>query len=530
MSCWETFLPLQMLRRMNKIIFWVLKILKPLWKKLGADADQLLAILKVKLILDDRKPIATWNTMSQKSAKKKGNRFTTVFIFFAALMMGFIFLIPVILFKNPYLGLTGYFSIFTLYLTLSLVTDFSRLLIDTKEKYILFPKPITGRTLFLARIIHMTIYLWRIIFPMSLLGWIFIAFKMGWVIALWLPVGVMLMSITALFFVMGIYILILKIASPTKFKSLLNGLQIVFSIFIFGSYMLIPRLLDRVEIIDPKPENIKWILALPPYWIASTFSWWGQIKESLPLGNRVLGLAAFVFPLLLLWVTVKYLAVTFINKMSDLDAVQSVPSNEPLNPLKKNVREKDSWAKRLSILLNKESGGRAGFFIAWIQTGRSRMFKMRMYPAFAYVPLYFVYIIFMQNKSSLSEIWAYLPETKSYLTLLYMSAFVVLQAANYLTYSDQFKAAWVYQLSFTPLPGTIMGGAFKAMMVKYMLPFFLFISAIVISIWGYGVIIDVLLAGVNITFYTLLLSRVSNRYLPFSRIEQMKNSVGKTFL
>ena len=110
-----------------------------------------------------------------------------------------------------------------------------------------------------------------------------------------------------------------------------------------------------------------------------------------------------------------------------------------------------------------------------------------------------------------------------HLLLLYMSSYVMIAAMNYLTISEQYKAAWVYYSTPIALPGKVMMGAFKAIWIKYFLPFFIVISAFVLYTWGTGVIIDILLAMVNVTLlFALCMARISHRHLPFSIMEQMK--------
>ena len=120
-----------------------------------------------------------------------------------------------------------------------------------------------------------------------------------------------------------------------------------------------------------------------------------------------------------------------------------------------------------------------------------------------------------------------------HLMLMYMSSFVMITALNYLTMSDQYKAAWVYYSTPIEKPGRIMIGAFKAIWVKFFLPFFILISIFVVYTWGVQTIWDVMLAFVNVTLFVSIIARISFRHLPFSIIEQMKQSgsrILKSFL
>ena len=104
-----------------------------------------------------------------------------------------------------------------------------------------------------------------------------------------------------------------------------------------------------------------------------------------------------------------------------------------------------------------------------------------------------------------------------------MSSFVMLNAMNYIAISDQYKAAWVYYATPVQVPGKVMIGAFKAVWIKYFLPFFIVISTFVIYIWGMTAVPDVILALVNVTLFLSCIARISQRHLPFSMMEQMKD-------
>jgi hypothetical protein len=120
-----------------------------------------------------------------------------------------------------------------------------------------------------------------------------------------------------------------------------------------------------------------------------------------------------------------------------------------------------------------------------------------------------------------------LPEKPVHLFLLYFSAFVMVTALNYVAISDQYKAAWVYYSTPVDVPGRVMIGAFKAIWVKFFLPFFAVLSTFVLYVWGPGVIIDVILAVVNVTLFVSGMARINIMHLPFSIIEQTKQSAGK---
>jgi hypothetical protein len=223
-----------------------------------------------------------------------------------------------------------------------------------------------------------------------------------------------------------------------------------------------------------------------------------------------------------MYIVIKRLAPQFSRRIAGIDAADNsgyiVPGSKQLKASK--------IYQKLANALNRSNEAKAGFMIAWLQTSRSRSFRMRVYPSFAFIPIYFVFIL-TQNNSSYNEAFQHLAENPRHLLLLYMSSFVMISALNYLTTSDQYKASWVYFSTPVQTPGNIMIGAFKAVLVKYFLPFFVLISIFILYVWGAAAVWDIILALVNVILFVSCMARVSYRRLPFSTAEEMKQGGGR---
>jgi hypothetical protein len=59
------------------------------------------------------------------------------------------------------------------------------------------------------------------------------------------------------------------------------------------------------------------------------------------------------------------------------------------------------------------------------------------------------------------------------------------------------------------------------------LPFFVAISLFTLWIWGWGVLPDICLAFLNVLLLSICMARISFRQLPFSSMEQAKQTGGK---
>lgn len=533
---------------MNRLLLYLIMLPQGLYKRLGADPIQLRAILDIKLKLDDRRPFSFGGQQNQLRRKKQNNkprrgllsflkkkgdptetpkqqkarRFSIFLGMFISFCMGFFYTFPLFAVKDPLSGLWMYYSFFLLLLSLTLISDFSTVLIDTRDKYIVLPRPVSDRTLFMSRLLHIFIYLFRIVLSMSLPGWVVLGIYYGWRAAVFFPVPLLLLVFTTLFVVMGVYLLLLRVASAERFKELLSYFQIAFSVILFGMSYLMPRALNAEAMQHFNIRGYSWAQAAPSYWLASTFSWVHVV-----IGPRLAlyGLLAVALPAICIWITIKYLAPQFSMRLAELDAVESGEGTTNQKPQSVKGRR---FYQRLALLLNTRPEAQAGFIMAWTQTARSRSFKMRIYPMFAYVPIYFIYLM-LQGGRPLREVWETLPGSGRHIVLLYMCSVVMLQAFAFMSISDQYKAAWIYRAVPLAEPGAIMAGSFKVVWVKYFLPFFGTVSVFVLAVWGITAVSDVLLALVNVTLFAACVVRVSYRRFPFSQIDHAATG-GSKFL
>lgn len=498
-----------------------------LWKMLGADVEQLHAILDAKLKIDNRKPISFGANKGRGGAKKKERRNTIGITMLLSLLSGLLYIFPIIItIDEPVLGLALFYTIFTFFFTFTLITDFANILIDTKDKIILFSRPINDETITLSRLLYIAIYLFRMGIPMAIPAWILFAVIKGWVGALWFPFPLLLNIFVVLLIVCGIYLTMIRLAGPRKFKDVLNYFQIAFSMIFFAWWMLSSRMIDPESLKDFNIAAFDWAKYVPTYWLATSWSWVDSTAKLIP-GTKWLSILAIIFPLVSLWATVKWLAPQFSRTLaaSDID-------DSPIVRDKTTEKTGGTPAKlynRLAGILNKTDTAKAGFIITWLQTSRNRNFKMRVYPTFAYVPVYFFFIL-MNNRRSFSDVWDGLAYSNKHIALLYMTFFVVIQALTYVTMSDQYKAAWVYYAAPVEKPGEVIAGAFKAIWAKFFLPFMLAIGVFVIVIWGTAAAFDVILATINISLFSAAMMRIAFRVLPFSKKEQIKDSGVKSVI
>jgi hypothetical protein len=102
------------------------------------------------------------------------------------------------------------------------------------------------------------------------------------------------------------------------------------------------------------------------------------------------------------------------------------------------------------------------------------------------------------------------------LLVIYFSSLMITTALSGIVMSDKYKAAWIYFITPIYRPGEIIGGAVKAVVVMFFAPFAMLALVLGISLVGYTVLPNILLAICNQLFIITIMSIASVRHLPFS--------------
>jgi ABC-2 type transport system permease protein len=498
---------------MNKVFLKLVMLPSGLWRGMGADTEQLEAILAIRLKMDDRKPLSFG-----RQAKKKAISNASFKTMFVSCLMGVIYTMFSYV-HDIIFSLTIYFGYVLIWLSIMLITDFSNVLFDVRDKFILVPRPVNDKTIVLSKLLHVFIYLFRIVIPLVMPEIIFLGIYHGWKSVVLFPIAVLCLLFMTLFAINFCYLLLIKYAAR-KFKEIINYFQIGVSVIFFAAIYLRPRSIDAEGNMVASIHQFKWIRFFPPYWIAVSWNFLGYKTEL--EGTQWLSILAIIVPLACLLLMIKWLAPQFGRNLNNLDISETseIKQGAVVTP----ASTKKRLYQKLANIFNRNDTAKAGFNITWLQTSRSRSFKMRVYPSFAYVIVYFVFLITKNSRSSFSEAWHDLPNQPNFIILLYMCVFVILNAMNYLYISDQYKAAWVYFSSPVDVPGKVLSGAFKALWTKYLLPFFLLLSAFTLVVWGWHTILDIILALVNVTLFAVCMISVGARHFPFSTAEQINQS------
>jgi ABC-2 type transport system permease protein len=129
---------------MNKIFLRFVEFLNPVLEKTGVDTDQLYQILRIKLLMDERRPRTGF--AARRNAQNNTKVQSPIAINILTLLMGTFIGVVLFLSNAPYVAQTLYFTVFTVMMALTLISDFTTVLMDARDQYILLPRPVNDRT------------------------------------------------------------------------------------------------------------------------------------------------------------------------------------------------------------------------------------------------------------------------------------------------------------------------------------------------------------------------------------------------
>ncbi|PKK38484.1 hypothetical protein BWI96_01555 [Siphonobacter sp. SORGH_AS_0500] len=215
-----------------------------LFRWLGVDYFMMRNIVEVKLMMDNRRNYATLGKNYQSG--DSNNRLLMVYglnALLGGIMSIFAFIIPSVLLTTTIL--LGYVIA---WVALNLISDYSELLLDSTDNTILLPRPVSDRTIWMARLVHLLLYLTLLALSIVLVPTLVMAFKLGLGYA---PVFLLLAlqaTLMAVFLTTLLYMLVVRFSSEERVKDMISYVQIGMSLLFTVGYQILPRLIPYQEL------------------------------------------------------------------------------------------------------------------------------------------------------------------------------------------------------------------------------------------------------------------------------------------
>ncbi|MDQ0089751.1 hypothetical protein J2T12_003164 [Paenibacillus anaericanus] len=469
-----------------------------LFEKSGIDYPVMRRILQTKLTMDARRV----PTIITKSSKKKdgkgapeGNQFIRslwLYILFGLMSTPFI-----LMGDNYIFQMSTVFGVFMFMILTSLISDFSAVLLDIRDRNILSTKPISRKTIAMAKTIHILIYMFFLTGAISGIPLVAGLIRHGVGFFLLFLLELILMDLLIVVITALVYLAILKFFDGEKLKDMINYVQIGLTISITIGYQLLIRMFGVVDL-EVVFHAKWWQFFLPPIWFGASF-------ESLLHGVNE--------PLFILF----SLLAVFVPIAAFLLYVKLMPSLERnlqklADPGGRSRKKKGFLLRRVTSLLCRDPQERVFFNFAWTMMGKEREFKLKVYPSIG-LSIIFPFIFLFSDFSGNGSLD--LVGTKKYL-LIYFCAILVPTLVIMLRYSAKYKASWIYQAAPISDHAPIYRGALKACLVRLLLPLFILDSCVFMILFGAVIIPDLIVVALSFTLYTVVCFACMRKALPFS--------------
>ncbi len=507
----------------NKVFLKLALLPSSVYKKMGVDQRALSAILHIKLTMDDRRLSPLQQARQRRSDKQISS--ATIITMVISAVFGLLYLIAFYIGSNIVTSMSFYFFMFFFMLSATLISDFTSVLIDVRDTFIILPKPVNDRTVLMARLLHIFIHICKLVLPMALPGVIYVGVQYGLLASFWMLVMIFLLTLLAIFFINAVYIVILRITTPQKFQNVISYFQIVFAIVIYASYQILPRMMETSGLATFDISQHAWANFLPMYWMAVG---WESLSNFQFTGNAVIfTIAGVLLPLVCIWIVIRFLAPSFNNKLA---LINSTADNQQ-NIQKKIIHQKRSFSDKLGKALTTTGAETAGFSFAWKMSARSRDFRLKVYPSIGYLVVLVVIFVMRSKDSNLQR----LQDTESnqfrflVIAAIYFMSLLLVTALSQMIYSEKYKASWIFYAAPVAYPGEVILGGVKATILKFYIPIVLVLTIAGVIFGGPSILPNILLGLFNQLLISTLLVYINFRHLPFSR-KQNNNSSGGTFI
>jgi len=480
--------------RLLKVLDWIRFIYRPL----GVDYEVVRKLLNVRLIMDERRsPAAVANAKKET----KGNRMLGMYILYA--MMGGVAGIILYSGLDLFYKMNAIFGIMMFMVGMTLIADFSAVLLDFRDKSILMSRPVDSRAVNAAKMTHILYYLLKITFSFALIPLAVSLFKYGVFFFLLFAVLSICVAGFLLFVTSILYFVILQIFDGEKLKDIINNFQIVLSLLMAVSYQFMGNLFIIVGRTTVVFKPVWWAVLIPSTWFSAPFCLLtGQLVGTM-IPYTVIGLAVTVLSVFLYFRVITPYFERNLQKLSDHRSEGNA-----------NGQKRKKIEHAISQFICRDKDENTFYRFTRNMISQERALKLRIYPSIGLgIVLPLIVFVRTMDWSSAGEMLSEIPKHTYYLNM-YMTIWMLAIVSVTLRFSDSYKGAWVFRTMPVSLNAAYRG-AFKGFFVKIMLPAFLAVSAVFLMLYGIRILMDVAIILLVLVLLSMAIYRICVSEPPF---------------
>lgn len=478
---------------MIKVVTQILQLLRGIFIRAGVDFERMLAIVTVKLTVDNRVDRSGRNKKTSNALWRQGVLLgISGAVFFVFGMVDSSFEIPLLLFHSYLL----------LMLMMSFMMEYSRLLFNRNDNHILQHLPVTSKTILVARLVTMLSYMFFLSGCMSVIPAIVIVFWQGLMSAGLFIISVFLNTLFTLLLANVIYLGVMRFISVEKFVRVMSYVQVILVAGVAMSYQLVGMVVRNFQVDMLHPET--WVYFTPPFYFVALTT---IVKQS-SIPALILALSGIAGVVLLGFITVVYLAPYFSVKIGKIDE----------HALESKARKmgKERWLHGLARVFARGSLQASGFVLGWRLTRDNLRFRQGILPMIIYTIFLAFFFIYQGSRDGIGGAGYYMP--------LYMASMVAIGVQMHMSTTEKEDLLWVYRSKPLARPGALILGSYKALYVKYYLPVYVLLSVVFIVRSDWIILPDLLFILAMSTFVSYVYLWFSGMLFPFSKERGTMNS------
>lgn len=413
----------------------VLDLFKPLFNGLKVNYEKLRAILKAKLIMENRRTSAFSNSFSGQESNGKISQFFQnsnffkrgyiLFLIYGLILAGLCASIDDIKIRYTVLFAVGMFLFFA-----GIIVDFTEVLIDTRDRDILLYKPVGEKEINLARLISLIIYVVKLALIMFGPALLLTIVKRPQEVPI-LLVEVVMLSVSLVMFEYIFYYVLFRIFKNLNIKSIITTVQVLIFVVLMIGFQVFGHIVDKEMAIKIfSSEAFKYLFI--PMWFTGPFELLYGNFETINI----------IYTVLLIVFFIGFIAInTAISK--DFEEILSKKDKVIIN-------KKSSFLQRLTNkFFAKNDMERAGVNMVFWMKGSDEKLKFQLGSISLMIivyPLIFLFAAFKKGSDPMADM--VLRDHARFVTLInYMSSMMALGIWQILNYATNYKASVIHLIT-----------------------------------------------------------------------------------
>ncbi len=397
--------------------------------------------------------------------------------------------------NDVFLGAFFVLAMQMVFVAVTILLEFSHLILSPDDFPILAPHPVNSRTFFAAKVLHMAIYVTMMVVALGLIPAVVTAITYKQVLlfptmflASW-SAG----TAAALFFAI-FYTLMLRVGNREKMHRYLGYLQFLMTFVIYGGYMFLPDLAKNMFALSKSGFDFTYLYLLPPGWFAA---WPVFLTGGISPAQVWAAIAGLVSLVVMYFLGISRLSIDYAQTLNE-----TVEQQQSKSESKSEVRGRPGMFNRLLQLFSAPED-RVIWKLMRKQFKYDNRYKMSVLMIIPLTLLY-VYMGLKDGQVLADPFNVALAVAKGgsnftvYMALAFIPSIVIFGSA----YSASYQAAWIYYT--TPADRTrLVLASNRFATIFFCIPYLVFMCALMT--YFFGSILHAILHCVVLFFVLLVL-------------------------